>query len=124
MKIVVTGSIAYDYLMSFPGKFTENLLAEQLHTISVSFLVDSLVRQRGGTAPNIAYTMALLGGRPTVMATAGQDFADYRAWLTAQGVDTSAIVEIADDFTASFFVTTDQAQNQIASFYVGAMAHA
>lgn len=124
MKIVVTGSIAYDYLMSFPGKFTDNLLAEQLHTISLSFLVDSLVRQRGGTAPNIAYTMALLGGRPTVMGTAGQDFADYRVWLDRQGVDTSAIVEIKDDFTASFFATTDQAQNQIASFYVGAMAHA
>lgn len=124
MKIVVTGSIAYDYLMSFPGKFTDSLVADQLHTVSLSFLVDSLNRQRGGTAPNIAYTLALLGGHPRVMATAGQDFGDYRTWLESHGVDTSAIVEIENDFCASFFVNTDQAQNQIASFYTGAMAHA
>lgn len=124
MKIVVTGSIAYDYLMSFPGKFTDSLVADQLHTVSLSFLVDSLNRQRGGTAPNIAYTLALLGGHPRVMATAGQDFGDYRTWLESHGVDTAAIVEIENDFCASFFVNTDQAQNQIASFYTGAMAHA
>jgi adenosine kinase len=124
MKIVITGSIAYDYLMSFPGRFTDSLMADQLHNISLSFLVDSLKRQRGGIAPNIAYTMALLGGRPLVMATAGQDFGDYRDWLEKHGVDTAAIVEIEDDFTASFFVNTDQEQNQIASFYTGAMAHA
>lgn len=124
MKIVITGSIAYDYLMSFPGKFTDALVADQLHTISLSFLVDSLKRHRGGTAPNIAYTLALLGSRPLVMATAGQDFGDYRDWLEKFGVDTSAIIEIPDDFTASFFVNTDQDQNQIASFYTGAMAHA
>jgi adenosine kinase len=81
-------------------------------------------RQRGGTAPNIAYTLALLGGEPTIMATAGQDFTDYRAWLEERGVDTSAIIEIEDDYCASFFVNTDQDQNQIASFYTGAMAHA
>ena len=124
MKIVITGSIAFDYLMSFPGKFTDMLLADQLQNISLSFLVDSLKRQRGGTAPNIAYTMALLNGRPRVMATAGQDFTEYRAWLEGQGVDTSTIVAIEDDFTASFFVNTDLDQNQIASFYTGAMAHA
>lgn len=124
MKIVVTGSIAYDYLMSFPGRFRDSLVANQLHNVSLSFLVDSLQRQRGGTAPNIAYTIALLGGRPTVMATAGHDFAEYRHWLEAQGVDTSAIVEVDSEFTASFFVNTDEEQNQIASFYTGAMAHA
>lgn len=124
MKIVVTGSIAYDYLMSFPGRFSEMLLADRLEEVSLSFLVDSMKRQRGGTAPNIAYTLALLGGKPTIMATAGQDFADYRAWLEERGVDTSAIVEIEDDYCASFFVNTDQDQNQIASFYTGAMAHA
>ena len=124
MKIVITGSIAYDYIMSFPGLFTDSLVDGQMQNVSLSFLVDSLNRQRGGTAPNIAYTLALLGGNPTVMATAGQDFSDYRQWLEEQGVDTSAIVEIADDFCASFFVNTDQAQNQIASFYTGAMAHA
>lgn len=124
MKIVVTGSIAFDYLMSFPGKFRDSFLADQLHNISLSFLVDTLKRQRGGTAPNIAYTIALLGGKPRVMATAGQDFSEYRAWLEENGVDTSAIVEIEDDYTASFFVNTDEEQNQIASFYTGAMAHA
>ncbi len=124
MKIVITGSIAYDYLMSFPGKFTDALVADQLHTVSLSFLVDSMKRQRGGTAPNIAYTMGLLNGRPTVMATAGEDFGDYRTYLEQHGVDTSAIVEIPGDYCASFFVNTDQDQNQIASFYTGAMAHA
>jgi len=124
MNIVVTGSIAFDYLMSFPGRFTDALIADQLQKISLSFLVDSLKRERGGTAPNIAYTLALLGGRPKVMATAGQDFGEYRAWLEKQGVDTSAVVEIEGDYCASFFVNTDQDQNQIASFYTGAMAHA
>ncbi len=124
MKIVVTGSIAYDYIMSFPGRFTDSFVDGQMHNVSLSFLVDSLNRQQGGTAPNIAYTMALLGGRPTIMATAGQDFGEYRAWLEQHGVDTSAIVDIEDDFCASFFVNTDQEQNQIASFYTGAMAYA
>ena len=123
-KIVVTGSIAYDYLMSYPGKFRDSFIDGQMHNVSLSFLVDSLKRQRGGTAPNIAYTMALLGGNPSVMATVGQDFAEYRQWLEAQGVDTSAIITIEDDYCASFFVNTDQEQNQIASFYTGAMAHA
>lgn len=124
MKIVITGSIAYDYLMSFPGRFADSFLDGKTHTISLSFLVDSMKRQRGGTAPNIAYTVALLGGKPKVMATAGQDFGDYRDWLEKIGVDTSAIVEIPDDFCASFFVNTDRDNNQIASFYTGAMAHA
>jgi adenosine kinase len=124
MKIVVTGSIAYDYLMSFPGKFSDHLIPEQLHNVSLSFLVDSMKRQRGGVAANIAYTNALLGGRPTIMATVGQDFVEYRSWLESYGVDTSAITVFEDDYCASFFVNTDQEQNQIASFYTGAMAHA
>ncbi len=124
MKIVITGSIAFDYLMSFPGRFQDAFMVDKLEKISLSFLVDSLKRQRGGTAPNIAYTMALLGDRPTIMATAGQDFAEYRAWLDGNGVDTSAIVEIDGEFCASFFVNTDEDHNQIASFYTGAMAHA
>lgn len=123
-KIVVTGSIAYDYLMSFPGHFSEVIMPDQLQNISLSFLVDSMVKLRGGNAPNIAYSIAMLGGRPSIMATAGQDFSDYRLWLDEQGVDTSAIIEIEDLFTASFFVNTDLDQNQIASFYTGAMARA
>lgn len=124
MKIVITGSIAFDYLMSYPGRFQDAFMADKLEKISLSFLVDSLKRQRGGTAPNIAYTMALLGDRPTIMATAGQDFTEYRAWLEEQGIDTSAIVEIDSVFCASFFVNTDEDHNQIASFYTGAMAYA
>lgn len=122
MRIVVTGSIAYDYLMSFPGRFRDHLIPEELHHISVSFLVESLVRERGGVAANIAYNLALLGERPILMGTAGQDFAEYRAWLEEQGVDTSAVREIPGVFTASFFANTDSENNQIGSFFTGAMA--
>jgi adenosine kinase len=124
MKLVVTGSIAFDYLMSFPGKFTEHLLAEHMHRVSLSFLVDTMDKRRGGCAPNIAYTLALLGERPLLMATAGQDFGEYRAWLEAANIDTSLVKLVADKFTASFFCSTDEANNQIASFYTGAMANA
>ncbi len=124
MSVVLTGSIAYDYIMSFPGYFKDHILPDKLHQISVSFLVDSMKRQRGGIAPNIAYSLALLGERPKIMATVGEDFDEYRRWLELHYIDTSAIIEIPDEFTASFFVSTDKAQNQIASFYTGAMAHA
>src|SRR6478736_7471731 len=124
MKLIVTGSIAFDYLMQFPGKFTEHILPEHLQRVSLSFLVDTMDKRRGGCAPNIAYTLALLGERPYLMGTAGQDFDDYRRWLDAAGVDTSLVGIVADKFTASFFCSTDQANNQIASFYTGAMAHA
>jgi len=124
MNIVVTGSIAYDYLMSFPGKFTDHFLPEHLNRVSLSFLVDSMDKRRGGCAPNIAYTLALLGERPLLMATAGEDFSDYRRWLEAAGIDTRLVKEVAGKFTASFFCSTDQQNNQIASFYTGAMAHA
>src|SRR3954466_13147478 len=124
MNIVVTGSIAYDYLMSFPGKFTEHFLPEHMHRVSLSFLVDSMDKRRGGCAPNIAYTLALLGERPLLMATAGEDFGEYRQWLDAAGVDTSLVCQIPGKFCASFFCSTDQDNNQIASFYTGAMANA
>ena len=124
MKTVITGSIAFDYLMSFPGKFTEHFLPDHLERVSLSFLVDSMDKRRGGCAPNIAYTLALLGERPYLMGTAGEDFGDYRAWLDAAGVDTSLVKQIGGKFTASFFCSTDTANNQIASFYTGAMADA
>ncbi|MBM3820635.1 MAG: carbohydrate kinase family protein [Acidimicrobiia bacterium] len=124
MKLIVTGSIAYDYLMSFPGKFTEHFLAEHMQRVSLSFLVDSMDKRRGGCAPNIAYTLALLGERPYLMATAGQDFGDYREWLDAAGIDTSLVLQLPDKFCASFFCSTDTENNQIASFYTGAMANA
>lgn len=124
MNVVVTGSIAFDYIMSFPGRFREHLLPDQLDNISLSFLVDSMKKQRGGCAANIAYNLALLGERPLLMATAGQDFGEYRKWLDQHGVDTSAVREYPDEFTSSFFVSTDLDQSQIASFYIGAMGRA
>ncbi len=124
MNTVITGSIAYDYLMSFPGKFTEHFLPEHMERVSLSFLVDTMDKRRGGCAPNIAYTLALLGDRPYLMATAGQDFEEYRQWLDAAGIDTSLVKIVPNKFCASFFCSTDQANNQIASFYTGAMAHA
>jgi len=124
MKLIVTGSIAFDYLMSFPGKFTEHILPDHLQRVSLSFLVDSMDKRRGGCAPNIAYTLALLGERPCLVATAGQDFKEYDEWLQAAGIDTSHVRHVPDKFTASFFCSTDTENNQIASFYIGAMANA
>src|SRR5512143_535461 len=116
MDILLTGSVAYDYLMTFPGLFNEQILPERLASISLSFLVDSMSKVRGGIAPNIAYTMALLGERPRIMATVGEDFEDYRRWLESKGIDTSLMCVIPGVFTASFFATTDQVSAQIASF--------
>ena len=96
--------------MSFPGKFTDHFLAEHMNRVSLSFLVDTMDKRRGGCAPNIAYTLALLGERPLLMATAGEDFGEYRLWLEAAGVDTSAVKQIAGKFCASFFCSTDQRQ--------------
>src|SRR5918998_1979191 len=124
MSIIITGSIAYDYLMSFPGRFTEHFLPEHMNRVSLSFLVDTMDKRRGGCAPNIAYTLALLGERPFLMGTAGQDFGEYRVWLEAANIDTSLVKQVPDKFTASFFCSTDTENNQIASFYTGAMAHA
>lgn len=124
MRIIVTGSIAYDYIMVFPGRFREHILPDKMHVLSVSFLVDSLKRMHGGTGPNIAYNLALLGERPTLVGTAGEDFGEYRAALEAAGVDTSGVHQISGEFTASCFINTDLQDNQIIAFYPGAMAHA
>jgi adenosine kinase len=121
MEILLTGSVAYDYLMTFPGLFKEQILPERLEKISLSFLVDSMTRQRGGVAPNIAYTMALLGEHPRVMATVGEDFGEYRQFLEDAGVDTTLMEVVPGLFTASFFATTDRSNAQLASFYPGAM---
>ncbi len=124
MDIVVSGSIAYDYLMTFPGHFKDHLHPEDLHQISLSFLVDEMTKHWGGVAANIGYTLAMLGMRPKLMGTAGRDFQDYRQWLESAGVDTSTVTELSDVFTASFFVNTDLDNNQIATFYAGAMGRA
>lgn len=124
MNIYLTGSIAYDYLMSFPGYFKDHILPEHLESISLSFLVDEMVRQPGGVAANIAYTLALLGEKPRLVATAGVDFKDYQNTLEEAGVDTTRVKIIENKFTASFFANTDRSNAQIASFYAGAMADA
>lgn len=124
MEVVLTGSIAFDYLMKFPGYFKDHILPDRLECLSLSFLVESMVRQRGGIAPNIAYTMALFGERPRLFATAGEDFEEYRLWLESQGVDASGVRIVLGEYTASFFANTDRANSQIASFYPGAMAYA
>lgn len=121
MEIVITGSIAYDYLMRFPGHFNEHFLPEELHQISLSFLVDDMTKHWGGVASNIAFTMAKLGLSPRLMGTVGRDFGDYRDWLESAGVDCSTVIQIDEVFTASFFANTDLDNNQLAFFYGGAM---
>ncbi len=121
MYIVLTGSVAFDYLMTFPGYFKDHILPDKLDTISLSFLVDSFRKRRGGIAPNIAYTLALLGEHAHIMATVGEDFEEYRSWLESKGIDTSMMKVIPDSVTACFFCNTDRSNNQIASFYPGAM---
>jgi len=124
MKIAVTGSIATDHLMHFPGRFAEQLLPDQLHKVSLSFLVDDLVVRRGGVAPNICFGMAQLGLRPVLVGAVGSDFADYRSWLERHGVDCDSVHVSEVAHTARFVCTTDDDMCQIASFYAGAMAEA
>ncbi len=123
-RVVVTGSVAFDYLMTFSDRFLDVLVPDRMHRLSVSFRVDAMRRVRGGCAPNIAYSLARLGADAVIMATAGSDAREYRDWLAEAGVDVS-LLRIHDDiFTASFFVTTDRDQNQVGTFYSGAMDRA
>jgi adenosine kinase len=124
MKIAVTGSIATDHLMHFPGRFAEQLLADQLDKVSLSFLVDDLVVRRGGIAANIAFGMAQLGLHPVLLGAVGADFADYRSWLERHGVDCDSVYVSEVAHTARFVCTTDLDMCQIASFYAGAMSEA
>ncbi|MBL7500675.1 carbohydrate kinase family protein [Frankia sp. CNm7] len=124
MRIAVTGSIATDHLMRFPGRFADQLIAEQLERVSLSFLVDELVIRRGGVAANISYGLGRLGLHPILVGAVGEDFADYRSWLDRHGVDTAS-VRVSDlAHTARFVCTTDDDLCQIASFYPGAMSEA
>jgi adenosine kinase len=124
MKIAVTGSIATDHLMHFPGRFADQLIADQLHKVSLSFLVDDLVVRRGGVASNIAFGMGQLGLHPILVGAVGADFADYRSWLERHGVDCGSVHLSTVAHTARFVCTTDDDLNQIASFYAGAMSEA
>lgn len=124
MKIGVAGSVGLDHLMTFPGKFTDSLVAGSLEKVSLSFLVDGLEVRRGGCAANIVYGMGVLGLNPVLIAAVGKDWADYDAWLLRHGVDTSHVLVSTTQFTAHFMVTTDTELNQIASFFPGAMSEA
>jgi adenosine kinase len=124
VRIAVTGSIANDHLMTFPGRFADQLVADQLHTVSLSFLVDSLEIRRGGVGANIAFGMGQLGASPILVGAAGEDFEEYRAWLDRHGVDTQSVHISELRHTARFVCTTDEAHNQIGSFYTGAMSEA
>jgi adenosine kinase len=121
-NVVLSGSLAFDYIMTFPGSFKEHILPDKMHVLSVSFLFDTLKRLRGGIAGNIAWNLALLGERPAVVGAGGSDFGEYRAALDDVGVDTSGIVEAPDYLTGSSFMLGDLGGNQIAGFYPGASA--
>jgi adenosine kinase len=122
VRLAITGSIATDHLMTFPGKFVDQLMPDKLDKIALSFLVDTLDIKRGGVAANIAFGLGCLGLRPLLVGTVGSDFAEYRDWLERHGVDTSGVRESARQHTARFIGTTDTDMNQIASFYPGAMS--
>ena len=122
MPIAVTGSIATDQLMHFPGRFVDQLVMDQLDRLSLSFLVDDMVIRPGGVAGNIAFALGVLGQSPILVGAVGADFGEYRARLEANGVDCSAVLVCDDVNTARFVCTTDDDMRQIASFYTGAMA--
>lgn len=120
--IVISGSLAFDHIMTYPGSFQDHIIPGKAHVLSVSFLFDSLRRHRGGVAGNIAYNFALLGERPALVGAVGSDFGAYRAACDALGIDTSHVVDVPTELTGSAFMTTDLAGNQIAGFYPGASA--
>lgn len=124
MSVLLSGSLAFDYIMNFPGYFEDHILPDKIHVLNVSFLVESLDRQRGGVAGNIAYNLGLLGVPCRIVAPAGVDFEEYAADLVALGVDVSRVWIVDGTVTASAFITTDRADNQITGFFPGAMARA
>lgn len=123
-RIYVSGSLAYDRIMDFPGKFSDHILPDKIHILNVCFTVNGLMEKFGGTAGNIAYSLSLLEERPMILASAGKDFDRYAAWLRQNRISTEGIRILSDEFTAGAFITTDQSDNQITGFNPGAMKHA
>jgi len=121
MNILVSGSLAYDRIMDFPGKFSDHILPDKVHVLNVCFMIDSLRENFGGTAGNIAYTLSLLGESPTIIATAGRDFEPYRDWLAKSRIATEHIKIIDEELTAGAYITTDKSDSQITAFNPGAM---
>jgi adenosine kinase len=124
MRIFVSGSLAFDRIMDFPGRFVDHILPEKIHILNVCFMVNGMTERFGGTAGNIAYNLALLGEKPVILATSGRDFRSYRDWLVSLGLPLDGIKEIPEEFTAGAYITTDLADNQITGFNPGAMKHA
>ena len=123
MQILVSGSVAYDRIMDFPGKFADHILPEKIHILNVCFVVDSLKEKFGGTAGNIAYNLALLEEKPVILAASGKDFDRYEAWLSKHGLTSSGIRYIEEELTAGAYITTDMSGNQITGFNPGAMKY-
>ncbi|KKU82620.1 MAG: Adenosine kinase [Microgenomates group bacterium GW2011_GWA2_47_8] len=124
MQVIVTGSLGYDYIMDFPGRFADRIMPDKIHKLSLSFLVDKLTKQFGGVAGNIAYTLKLLGAEPVILACAGNDFTPYKKHLMKHQISTSEIKEYKDESCSLYSVVTDQDDNQIGSYFVGVMKHA
>ncbi|HCF99230.1 MAG TPA: carbohydrate kinase family protein [Chloroflexi bacterium] len=124
MSVIATGSIAFDYILTFKGKFADHILAEKTRVINLSFLVDSVVKRRGGVAANYAYTLSLLGYPAAIVATAGADGSEYRAWLEEKGIDCSGLRILPDEQTATGYTTTDLDDGQITGYFGGAMLKA
>ncbi|RMD56076.1 MAG: carbohydrate kinase family protein, partial [Nitrospirae bacterium] len=123
MNILISGSIAYDRIMDFPGKFSDHILPDKIHILNVCFIINNLRENFGGTAGNIAYTLSLLGESPRIIATAGRDFGPYREWLKKNRLSSEHILIIEDELTACAYITTDQSDNQITAFNPGAMKY-
>ena len=123
MKIIVSGSLAYDRIMDFPGRFSDHILPEKIHILNVSFQVDGMKVKFGGTAGNIAYALALLGEHPVISSTVGNDYRQYFDWFTRNRIATGNIKIVENDFTACCYITTDLSNNQITAFHVGAMRY-
>jgi len=123
MNIIVSGSMAYDRIMDFPGKFSDHILPDKIHVLNVCFQVNGIKEKYGGTAGNIAYALTLMGEKPLICATIGHDYQKYFKWLAKNGLSTENIKIIADEFTAGAYITTDRSDNQITGFNPGAMKY-
>lgn len=123
MNIYISGSMAYDRIMDFPGKFSDHILPDKIHILNVCFTVNGMVEKFGGTAGNIAYSLSLLGEKPIIIATIGKDYERYFEWLNKNNISTKGIKIINEEFTAGAYITTDKADNQITGFNPGAMKY-